>query len=502
MRSVLLHIRWRLFFTAFVAMDSFSAWGQSPETAAPSVPVSPYEPGLMVLAVTGILILGGTLVRLLRMLRLINRLAWILPVLIFLTGGLWLFLRVGHFADIPHLFALIGFLLAFLVFISILLPVAQWLLPSRALQTRGGVPALLRGMAVAILAFVGLFVLLSWTFPTLNFTPVFVTSGVVSIVLGLALQDLLGNLMAGIVMSVERPFKIGDWIRIGDTEGEAVEQTWRTTLVRTRNGDHLLIPNSLAAKEVLINYDRPTPEHLVLIHVGVAYDTPCGAAMGALLDAASKVPEVLRTPAPAVFLKDFQDSAVLYELRIWIDNYGSLPAIESDVRKQIWYAFKRHGVTIPFPQRDVNIRHPAEPSHKEYGRLVVTGGPLRGTTFALGTGNTTIGRAAENRLVVADQAISNHHAIIEPHEGGHQLRDLGSRSGTLLNGQRIESAVLAQGDEIRIGPVALVYETHAAPTRPGVAGGQPNEQIYSAIPASTAMSKDECPATLKAEPAG
>ncbi len=464
MRSIrMLNCGW-LCGAVALAMAALPVWGQSVETAVPSVPVSPYEPGLMLLAVTGILLLGGAIIRLLRGLGLIQRLVWILPVLIVLTGAFWLFLRIGRFADVPHLSALIGFLLSVFIFMAVLLPAVGWVLPSRAVQTRGGVPVLLRGMAVVLLAFVGLFVLLSWAFPNLNLAPIFVTSGVVSIVLGLALQELLSNLMAGIVMSVERPFKIGDWIQIGSTtEGEVVEQTWRATLVRTREGDHLLIPNSLAARETLVNFDRPTLDHLVKIHIGVAYETPCGVAMDALLDAASKVEEVLRTPAPAVYLKDFQDSSILYELRVWIDNYASLHAIESDVRKQIWYAFKRHGVTIPFPQRDVNVRQVVEHPLEIGCRLVVTGGPLRGTQFALGGASTSVGRAADNRIVFADQHVSNHHAIIEPMEGGYRLRDLGSRFGTRLNGQLIESATLVQGDEILIGPVAMVYESHGMP---------------------------------------
>jgi small-conductance mechanosensitive channel len=455
------HVMRRAVLTALTAACAVpQALAQTPETVA-AVPSSPYETGFMLLAVTGIVVVGTSIFRLLRRLRLISRMEWISPILIFVTGSILLFLKVGRIADVPNLLALMGFLLAFEVFISVLIPVARWVLPTRALQTRRGVPPLLRGMAVILLAFIGMFILLSWTFPALNLTPVFVTSGVVSIVLGLALQELLSNLMAGIVLGVERPFNVGDWVQIGQSEGEVVELTWRTTLVRTRSGDHLLIPNNVAARETVINFDRPTQEHLVKIHVGLAYDTPCGVAIDALLDAASKVQEVLRTPAPAVYLKDFQDSAILYELRVWIDNFGSLHGIESEVRKQIWYALKRHGVTIPFPQRDVNLRTIAPESLDRCHRLVATGGPLRGANFPMGTHPTFIGRNADCTIQISDQHVSGRHAVIEKCEGGHILRDLGSRRGTQVNGELVESARLASGDEIRIGPVAMVYEVHS-----------------------------------------
>lgn len=424
----------------------------------------------MVLAVTGLLLLGGAIVRLLLALRLISRLAWIMPVLLFLSGALWLFLKIGRFADVPHLSALAGFMFAFLVLVSILWPLSRWLLPSRALRTRGGVPPLLRGMAIAMLALIGMFVLLSWSFPGLSFTPLFVTSGVFSIVLGLALQDSLGNVMSGISMSIERPFKVGDWVQIGQTEGEVVELSWRATLVRTRQNDYVLIPNSVAVRECVTNFDRPTPEHLVRIHVGVAYDTPCGLATDALLEAASKVEELLPSPPTVVYLKEFQDSAILYELRVWIDNYASLHGIESEVRKQIWYAFKRHGISIPFPQRDVHYYPVPQTPQECFCRLVVTGGALRGAMFPLGDQPATIGRAADSTIVVADQRVSNHQAIIEAHDGGHRLRDLGSRHGTQVNGQLVESAQLAPGDEILVGPIAMVYETNWAPPSVRAAG--------------------------------
>jgi small-conductance mechanosensitive channel len=428
----------------------------------PALPVSTWEPGLMLLALTGLLVLGGAIVRLLLAVRLINRVVWILPVLLFLSGALWLFLRIGRFANLPHLGALAGFMFAFLILVCVLWPLSRWMLPARALRTRGGVPPLLRGLAIATLALIGMFILLSWSFPGLSFTPMFVTSGVFSIVLGLALQDSLGNVMSGLALSLERPFKVGDWVQIGQTEGEVVDLSWRATQVRTRQDDYVVIPNSVAVRECVTNFDQPTSAHMVKIHVGVSYDAPCGLVTDALLEAATKVEELIPSPAAEVYLKDFQDSAMLYELRVWIDNYASLHGIESEVRKQIWYAFKRHGVTIPFPQRDVHHYPASKETQDCFHRLVITSSALRGAMFPLGDQPTTIGRTPDNMIVVVDQRVSSHQAIVESHAGGHRLRDLGSRHGTRVNGQLVDSVQLAQGDEIVVGPIALVYETNWA----------------------------------------
>ena len=181
------------------------------------------------------------------------------------------------------------------------------------------------------------------------------------------------------------------------------------------------------------------------------------------MGAAAEVEEVLRTPAPEVYFRDYQDSALLFELRVWIDNYASLHAVESDLRKQIWYAFKRYGITIPFPQRDVNLRRPAAEPRCVSRRLVVTAGPLRGAMFPLGDRPVTLGRNADCEIVVSDPHVSGRHAVFELRDEGYYLRDLGSRHCTHLNGHAVREARLEQGDEIRIGPVTLVFELHAAP---------------------------------------
>ena len=425
---------------------------------------APRETGLMALTVLAILIVGGLAWQLMiRWGRVRSRL-WILPILIVLTAGAWGVVHLAGLQDMKNLNSLLVFLLSFLMFVALLYPVTRLLMPSRVLQTRGGVPPLLRGVAIAVVAFIGLFVLLSWAFPGLNLTPMFVTSGVVSLVIGFALQDLLSNLMAGIVLSMERPFRVGDWIKVGDVEdAEVVAQMWRATRVRTRQNDYILIPNNVMAREKLVNYAQPSADHMHKIYVGVSYTTPCGIVIQALKEAASEVEEVLRHPAPEAHFRDFKDSSLHYELRVWIDNYASLPAIDSEVRQHVWYALKRYGITIPFPQRDVNFRRVVDPESSEARRLVVSSGPLRGAMFPLTGEPLHVGRATANEICISDRQVSARHAVVELRDGEYVLRDLQSRHGTQVNGMLVDDVTLRQGDEIVIGPVTMIFESALVP---------------------------------------
>ena len=175
-------------------LNASPAFGQTPAAASSGASVEtsiPSEPSLMILAASGILILGLLIVRILLRLGIVRSLIWVLPILIVLTGGVWLEMAIAKHPGVPNLHALIRFMFLFLLFITALTAVARVALPSSEQITRGGVPPLIRGLAVFILALLGLFILLTWSFPALSFTPVFITSGVVSIVIGLAVQDLI-----------------------------------------------------------------------------------------------------------------------------------------------------------------------------------------------------------------------------------------------------------------------------------------------------------------------
>ena len=99
---------------------------------------------------------------------------------------------------------------------------------------------------------------------------VFAATAVGAVVVGFALQDTLGNLFAGLAIQIEKPFRVGQWVRIADTEGLVSEITWRAVKVRTKSGNFVVVPNSKLSGDIIINYSEPTPETRIEVEVGVS----------------------------------------------------------------------------------------------------------------------------------------------------------------------------------------------------------------------------------------
>ena len=133
-------------------------------------------------------------------------------------------------------------------------------------------------------------------FPGLNIGPLLASGAVTSLVLGLALQPILGNFFSGLVISLERPFRIDDWIEYQGIEAKVVGITWRTTRLRTRDNDDLVVSNARIAQEDVKNFYYPHPLHMERIYVGVHYRTPPYRVKQALLRAAARVDKVLDKP--------------------------------------------------------------------------------------------------------------------------------------------------------------------------------------------------------------
>jgi small-conductance mechanosensitive channel len=177
----------------------------------------------------------------------------------------------------------------------------------------------------------------------------FTALGVTSIVLGLALQNTLDNVMAGIALLFERPFETGDWIMVGDKLGHVVEVNWRSVRVRTRNNDILVIPNSVLGKEILVNYSRPTRAHGEDLMLGFSYDDPPNKVKRVLLKAALGTRGVLAEPPPRVRTKNYGAYSIDYQVKVFIEDHTRLNDILDEFMTQVWYVAKRNALTIPFP---------------------------------------------------------------------------------------------------------------------------------------------------------
>lgn len=175
------------------------------------------------------------------------------------------------------------------------------------------------------------------------------TSAVGAVVVGFALQDTLGNLFAGLAIQIERPFRVGHWVRVVDREGQVQEITWRATKLRTKEGEFLIVPNSVISKELVLNYSEPTVPTQIDVEVGVSYLTPPNDVKSAVLEAIANAPLAMKAPVPQVLVKSFGDSAVNYLVYFWVEDYALDREARDQVRTNIWYTFRRKNIEIPWP---------------------------------------------------------------------------------------------------------------------------------------------------------
>lgn len=177
------------------------------------------------------------------------------------------------------------------------------------------------------------------------------TSTAVAAVLGFASQETLSNAFAGLAIQMDRPFRVGHWVRLNDFEGQVVQVTWRATKIRTKSGDMVILPNSVVAREPISNFSEPAVPSRTFVEVGIDYGVPPNAVKDALTAAMAQVSDILLSPAPDVVLKDFGDSAIVYRARFWIDRFELDEVIRHRVRAAIYYELHRRGIEIPWPIR-------------------------------------------------------------------------------------------------------------------------------------------------------
>ncbi len=185
------------------------------------------------------------------------------------------------------------------------------------------------------------------------------TSALLTAVIGLSLQDTLGNLFAGLAIQVQRPFDVGDWIEFdGDTAhaGQVLEINWRATRIRTLGRVEITVPNGALARAPIVNYSTPTAVVRREVTIACPLDVSPEQARTTLLQGLTDVPGVLQEPPPNALLDDYSDRGLSFRVVYFINSFEQRERVASRVREQLWYALARAGTAIPMPQRELTVQ--------------------------------------------------------------------------------------------------------------------------------------------------
>lgn len=189
--------------------------------------------------------------------------------------------------------------------------------------------------------------------------------GVGSVVLGLALQDVLGGLFAGLALLSSKPFAVGDWIQIGDDDeiiGKVVSIDWRAVSLINHDQDTIVIPNAVIAKQQFHNYSRPKLSTMESVGFDFSFDDPPRKVKDMLLEIADQTPGILKQPKTTAAVISYDEFSVHYELRYFINDYDDVHLIRDDFVSRVWYASKRQGIT--FPTRAHEVFHYSGPDQQ------------------------------------------------------------------------------------------------------------------------------------------
>jgi small-conductance mechanosensitive channel/CRP-like cAMP-binding protein len=253
----------------------------------------------------------------------------------------------------PYLRFLMLFSLAYGAFKVVEVLVVD-LLPAR--RRAHPAPAILRDVVAALVGGLILVVLLRASFGV-DVAALVATSAALSIVAGLALQETLANLFAGLALMLERPFEPGDWIQMGSLTGRVQQVSWRAVRLKLiGQEDFLIVPNSVVAKSEIVNMSQPLPIHGHTIEISAPCSEPPDRVRRVLIEAALDVPGVLREPAPKARIERFHTSWIAYQLVYYLEDYPRIYDLQGEVLSRCWYGFRRHGIDMPFPTSEVNWR--------------------------------------------------------------------------------------------------------------------------------------------------
>jgi len=191
----------------------------------------------------------------------------------------------------------------------------------------------------------------------LKLTTLTIFAGALGVGLGFGLQNIASNFISGLLLLAERPLKSGDFVFIGDYMGEVKNIGIRSLMITTPDNKNVIIPNSELISHPFTNATRNDNKVRIVLEVGASYEDDPFKVQAILLEVLLKIPSVLSSPKPEVFLTNLGDFSVIFRLQYYIDyKYGNSIATKSEILFAVWRAFEENNISIPYPQRDIHIR--------------------------------------------------------------------------------------------------------------------------------------------------
>ncbi len=221
-------------------------------------------------------------------------------------------------------------------------------------------PRLLKDLVLFVLYLIGILLIINF-YLQIKITVFLASSAVLTIVIGLAVQDILGNIFSGMILNFEHILKQGNWIKIGDYLGEVVQLGWRSIVIRDLDSNLIIVPNQSASKTEIEVFGSQNKFYYLRLTVGLHYRHAPDLVVKTIGKVLEDYELVLKEPPFSVFLQEFDQSSIVYQLKFAISDFSNRNKISSEIRRRLWYAFQRAGLEIPFPIRTVYMQSGERP---------------------------------------------------------------------------------------------------------------------------------------------
>src|SRR5262249_42689290 len=217
-------------------------------------------------------------------------------------------------------------------------------------------PKILRDVLDGTLYLVATLIIVQREF-RIDFSSLLAGSAIISVVIGLALQETLGNLFPGLAIQLERPFQVGDHIAVGDhIFGRIVQIGWRATRVENKRREIISLPNTTLSKHGVKNLSRGGEPVGVDTFVGLSYETPPNRVKAVIRQTLAEVPLILAEPNAKVRVISYEESHIKYRIRFYLADIARGSHVRDEMLSRLWYRLRREGIEVPFPQRMMHVR--------------------------------------------------------------------------------------------------------------------------------------------------